>query len=70
VTLPGPVPPAKHGPRKNIPCEACAGATTLTRREAHPTRGPGYELQSYTCRRRNCSHVTQVVVETPGAAAI
>ena len=63
----GLVPPAKHGPRKDLPCAVCGGATTLTRREAHPTQGPGYELQNYTCRSRKCGHVSQIVVETPGA---
>jgi hypothetical protein len=68
MKLPGQMPPAKHGARMEVSCEACAGATTLTRRESHPTRGPSYELQTYTCRRLKCGHINQVVVKTPGAA--
>jgi hypothetical protein len=37
----------------------------IIRREAHPTDGPGFELQTFTCSK--CSHTQQISVETPGA---
>jgi hypothetical protein len=57
---------AKHGLNKRPKCALCKVVMRLTRRDAHPTRGPRYELQTYTCSK--CGHVERANTESPGAA--
>ena len=36
------------------PCEDCGQPTYLSRRAPHPTRGPTYEFQTFSCQ--SCGH--------------
>jgi transcription elongation factor Elf1 len=57
--------PAKHGERQRQICGLCGKSMRITRRQAHPSRGPQYELQTFTCPR--CSNVQQVSAASLGA---
>jgi hypothetical protein len=56
----------KHGANRHPKCDICGTSTRLKRREAHPARGPKYELQTFTCTK--CGHVQQRDAASPGAA--
>src|SRR5258708_2311001 len=47
-------------------CLGCGISMRITRRQAHPERGPAYELQTYACIR--CGQIRQRDAATPGAA--
>jgi uncharacterized protein YlaI len=57
--------PPKHGSHKRPKCIVCGRFMKLKRREAHPIRGPKYELQTYDCP--GCGNSVGVNVATPGA---
>ena len=56
----------KHGANRHPKCDICGTSTRLKRREAHPSRGPKYELQTFSCVK--CGHVQQRDAASPGAA--
>jgi hypothetical protein len=55
---------AKHGVNKRLKCGICKIVMKLVRREAHPARGPLYELHTYACAK--CGHIEQASTESPG----
>jgi hypothetical protein len=57
--------PAKHGERQRQKCELCGKSMRITRRQEHPTLGPQYELQTFTCPR--CANVQYTSAASLGA---
>ncbi len=56
----------KHGSHLFPPkCIGCGLSMRIRRRQAHPERGPQYELQTYACVR--CGQIQQRDAATPGA---
>ena len=56
----------KHGSHLFPPkCAACGLSMRIKRREAHPERGPKFELQTYVCAR--CGQTEKRDAATPGA---
>jgi DNA-directed RNA polymerase subunit RPC12/RpoP len=57
----------KYGTHFSPPkCTDCGISMRIKRRQAHPERGPAYELQTYACVR--CGQIRQRDAATPGAA--
>ena len=56
----------KHGAITRPRCADCKSFMKLTRREAHPTRGPNFELQTFICGK--CAGVEYACAASPGAS--
>jgi hypothetical protein len=54
----------KHGRLQRPKCDVCKILMRIIRRQAHPARGPLYELQTFKCP--TCAHCTDVSVSSPG----
>jgi hypothetical protein len=59
---------AKHGERQRQKCEVCGKSMRITRRQPHPTRGPQYELQTFTCP--HCENIQQASTQSLGAVSV
>jgi RNase P subunit RPR2 len=57
-------PEPRYGIKKRMVCALCRAPMRITRRSAHPTRGPKYELQTFTCPK--CGHVQKRETASPG----
>jgi hypothetical protein len=58
--------PARHGERQRQKCELCGKSMRITRRQEHPTRGPQYELQTFTCP--HCANIQYTSAASLGAS--
>ena len=56
----------KHGRIKPPKCGVCKIIMRIVRREAHPARGPRFELQTFNCR--TCGHVDYATVVSLGGS--
>jgi hypothetical protein len=56
----------KHGRLKAPKCSVCNLLMRIIRRQAHPTRGPRYELQTFICP--NCGHRSEATVASLGGS--
>jgi predicted Zn finger-like uncharacterized protein len=52
-------------PKAKTRCSKCGSASKIKSREAHPERGPKYELQTFACP--ECGATDTREVYTPGA---
>lgn len=56
----------KHGRLQPLKCDLCKVLMRIIRREAHPTRGPQYELQTFKCP--TCGRGDVAIVQSRGAS--
>jgi hypothetical protein len=56
----------KHGRLRAPKCDICKIIMRIIRREAHPTKGPRYELQTFKCP--TCGHTDHVTAVSFGGS--